>query len=46
MLMQIDQYGNYSVTVGSEKISLNDIITQGENIADNGGVKEAFRYNF
>ena len=37
----IDQYGNYTDTqVG---IHLNGIITQGENIADNGGIKEAFK---
>jgi len=39
----IGQYGNYSVQVNDESINLNGIHTQGENIADNGGYKEAFR---
>jgi len=41
----ISQYGNY--TIGDlENLPLNGINTQGENIADNGGIKEAYRaYN-
>jgi len=39
----IGQYGNYSVQVNDESINLNGIHTQGENIADNGGYKAAFR---
>ena len=37
----IDQYSNYTVNVNGELLPVNEIRTQGENIADNGGLRVA-----
>ena len=39
----IDQYRNYTVKVGEETLNINGVNTQGENVADIGGVREALQ---
>ena len=39
----IDQYSNYSLKVGKELLHVHGLHTLGENIADNGGVRQAYR---
>ena len=36
----VSQYGNY--TAKQVNLTINGIFTQGENIADNGGIREAY----
>ncbi|XP_030842476.1 neprilysin-1 [Strongylocentrotus purpuratus] len=38
----IDQYSNFSSVVDGVRIHLDGALTQGENIADNGGLKQSF----
>ena len=39
----VDQYSNFTVKVEEEVFNISGSKTQGENIADNGGYKEAFK---
>ncbi|XP_023343135.1 neprilysin-2 isoform X2 [Eurytemora carolleeae] len=39
----IDQYGSMSAEINGSLVKLNGIISQGENIGDNGGIKQSYR---
>ena len=38
----IEQYGNFSIKIGDNIFKENGIVTQGENIADNGAISLAY----
>jgi len=39
----VDQYNNFTIPELNDKVHVNGLLTEGEDIADNGGIRESFR---